>query len=81
MTLPQLVAALDAQRRAVFDYLDTLSENDLTRMARIPLFKAFMGTDEVPLPAFVGAIFEFHINDHASQLAKIRDAVGLPAAK
>jgi hypothetical protein len=81
MTLPQFVAALQAQHRASFDYLNTLSEADLTRMARIPLFKAFHGTEEVSLPVFVGAIFEFHVNDHASQLAKIRDAVGLPAAK
>jgi DinB family protein len=81
MTLDQLVAALDAQRRAVFAYLDTLSEADLERKARIPLFKAFMGSDEVPIRAFVGALFEFHINDHAGQLAKIRDAVGLPAAR
>jgi hypothetical protein len=81
MTLPQFVAALDAQRRGSFDYLRSLSEADLTHMARIPLFKTFHGTEEVPLPVFVGAIFEFHINDHAGQLAKIRDAVGLPAAK
>jgi hypothetical protein len=80
MTLEQLVAALDAQRRAVFAYLRTLSEADLGRKARIPLFKTFMGTEEVPLPMFVGAVFEYHVNDHAGQLAKIRDAVGLPAA-
>jgi hypothetical protein len=80
MTLEQLVTALDAQRRAVFAYLGTLSEADLGRKARIPLFKTFMGTDEVPLPMFVGAVFEYHVNDHAGQLAKIRDAVGLPAA-
>jgi DinB superfamily len=80
MTLDQLVTALDAQRRAVFAYLGTLSEADLGRKARIPLFKTFMGTDEVPLPMFVGAVFEYHVNDHAGQLAKIRDAVGLPAA-
>jgi hypothetical protein len=79
MTLPQLVAALDAQRRAVLGYLETLTEADLTRKARIPLFKAFMGTDEITLPVFVGALFEYHWNDHAAQLAKIRDAVGLPA--
>jgi hypothetical protein len=28
----------------------------------------------------VGALFEYQINDHAQQLAKIRDAVGLPKA-
>jgi hypothetical protein len=37
-----------------------------------------MGTDEITLSVFVGALFEYHWNDHASQLAKIRDAVGLP---
>jgi hypothetical protein len=80
MTLPQFVAALDAQRRDVLGYLDTLTEKDLTRKARIPLFKTFMGTDEIPLPVFIGAIFEYHWNDHAGQLAKIRQAIGLPAA-
>ena len=79
MTLEQLVQALDAQRRAVLTYLESLTEADLTRKARIPLFKTFMGTEEIPLPVFVGAMFEYHWNDHASQLAKIRDAVGLPA--
>ena len=79
MTLEQLVAALDEQRRAVFAYLRSLSEADLTRKARIPLFKTFMGTDEITLPVFAGALYEYHWNDHAAQLAKIRDAVGLPA--
>ena len=70
MTLEQLVQALDAQRRAVLTYLESLTEADLTRKARIPLFKTFMGTEEIPLPAFVGALFEYHWNDHASQFAK-----------
>jgi hypothetical protein len=79
MTLAQFVAALDAQRSGVLAYLDTLTESDLLRKARIPLFKTFMGTDEIPLPVFVGAMFEYHWNDHASQLAKIRQAIGLSA--
>jgi hypothetical protein len=80
MTFEQFVEALDAQRRSVFAYLHSLSEADLARKARIPLFKTFMGTDEITIPVFVGAMFEYHINDHAAQLAKIRDAVGLPPA-
>ncbi len=80
MTLKQLVDALDAQRREVIAYLEGLSDADLGRKARIPLFKSFMGTDEIPLPMFVGAMFEYHMNDHAGQIAKIRKAVGLPAA-
>ena len=79
MTLAQLVAALDTQRREVFAYLNGLSESDLGRKARIPLFKSFMGTDEIPMPMFVGALYDHHLNDHAGQLAKIRKAVGLPA--
>lgn len=81
MTLEQFIAALDAQRRGVLAYLDALGEADLARKARIPLFKAFRGTEEVSLPTFVEALFEYHVNDHAGQLAKIRDAVGLPAAR
>ena len=79
LTLAAMVSALEAKRREAFDYLRTLSDADLGRKARIPLFKSFMGTDEIPLPMFVGAIFDHHLNDHAGQLAKIRKAVGLPA--
>jgi hypothetical protein len=79
MGVAELTAALDAQRREVFGYLEGLSDADLARKARIPLFKQFMGTDEIPIPMFVGAMFDFHWNDHASQLAKIRKAAGLSA--
>lgn len=82
MTLRQLLDALDAQRRAVYGYLEGLPEADLERRkARIPLFKQFMGTDEISLAVFVGAMLDFHWNDHAGQLAKIRKAVGLADAK
>ncbi len=82
MSLKQLVDALDEQRRRVFGYLDTLSDADLeSRKARIPLFKQFMGTDEIPLARYVGAMYDYHWNDHAGQLAKIRKAAGLPEAK
>jgi hypothetical protein len=80
MTLADFVAALEAQRREVFDYLEGQSEADLHRKARIPLFKQFMGTDEITIPVYVGAMFAFHWSDHAGQIAKIRKAVGLPAA-
>lgn len=80
-TLADFVKGLDAQRRAVGDYLDGLSDADMERKARIPLFKAFMGTDEVTVAVYVGALFGYHWNDHAGQLAKIRKAVGLPEAK
>ena len=81
MTLKQFADALDTQRRDVTNYLDGLGEADLRRKARIPLFKEIMGVEEVDIPTFVGALFEYHWNDHASQLAKIRKAVGLPDAK
>ncbi len=82
MTLRQFTEVLEAQRRSVFAHLERLPEGDLERRkARIPLFKQFMGTDEVPIAAYVGALFEHHWNDHAGQLAKIRNAAGLPEAK
>jgi hypothetical protein len=81
MSLRQLIDALDAQRKGVFGYLDGLPEADLAeRKLRIPLFKEFMETDEISLAMFTGAMYDFHWNDHAGQLAKIRKAVGLPAA-
>ena len=81
MTLAELAAAIDAQRREVFGYLETLGEVDLGRKARIPLFAPILGTDEVPLPVFIGALFDRHWAGHAEQLAKIRRAAGLPEAK
>jgi hypothetical protein len=56
-------------------YLDGLSEAELSRKSRIPIFKEIMGTDEVDIPTFVGALFEYHWNDHAGQLAKARKPV------
>ena len=81
MTLAQLREALETQRRGILSYLDSLENADLGRKAKIPLFKQFMGTDEIPIPMFVGAMFDFHWNDHAGQLGKIRQAVGLPEAR
>ena len=80
MTLVQLAEGLDGQRRAVLAYIDGLDERDFDRKARIPLFKQFMGTDEVTIPMYLGAMFDYHWNDHAGQIAKIRHAVGLAGA-
>ncbi len=80
MTLAQLRAGLEAQRRDIFGYLESLGEPDLGRKAKIPLFKQFMGTDEIALPVYVGAMFDYHWNDHAGQIAKIRKANGMPDA-
>ena len=80
MTKAQLLDALEAQRRDIFDYLQSLGDAELGRKAKIPFFKQFMGTDEIALPVFVGAMFDFHWTDHAGQIAKIRKANGLPAA-
>jgi len=80
MTLAQLREALETQRRGILSYLDSLENEDLGRKAKIPLFKQFMGTDEIALPVYVGAMFDYHWNDHAGQIAKIRKANGLPDA-
>jgi hypothetical protein len=77
MTVADFMAALEEQYRSVFAYVETLPERDLGRKARIPIFKTFMGTDEITIPVYLGAMFDYHWNDHAGQLAKIRKAVGL----
>jgi len=79
-SLKQLLDSLDALRKAIWGYLEGLSDADLKRKARIPLFKELMGSEEVPIPVYVGALFDYHWNDHAGQLAKIRKAAGLPDA-
>jgi hypothetical protein len=80
MTLAQLREALETQRRGILTYLDSLGSADLGRKAKIPLFKQFMGTDEIALPVYVGAMFDYHWNDHVGQIAKIRKANGMPDA-
>jgi len=45
------------------------------------LLNVGLGTDEVPLPVFVGAMFDRHWAGHTEQLAKIRRAAGLPEAQ
>jgi hypothetical protein len=78
MSLRQFTDALDAQRRGAYRYLETVPEADLgQRKIRIPLFKQFMGTDEISLAMFMGAMYDYHWHDHAGQLAKIRKAAGL----
>jgi hypothetical protein len=42
---------------------------------------AHLGTDEITLPIFIGAMFGRHWSGHAGQLASIRRAAGLPEAK
>jgi hypothetical protein len=82
MTLREFVETLEAQRRAVYGYLDTVPEADLqTRKVRIPPFKSFLGTEEVSLATFVGVMFDGHWKAHAEQLGKIRTAAGLPEAR
>ena len=78
MTLAELREALEAQRRDIFGYLESLDDASLGRKAKIPLFKQFMGTDEIALPVYVGAMYDYHLNDHAGQIAKIRKANGMP---
>jgi hypothetical protein len=80
MAVTDFMSALHEQYRSVFAYVESLPEADLARKARIPVFKTFMGTDEITIPVYLGAMFDYHWNDHAGQLAKIRKAVGLPAA-
>ena len=81
MTLPQFRDALDTQRRRVLGYIDGLEEREFDQSkARIPLFKQFMGTDEITLDMYFGAMFDYHWNDHAGQIEKIRQAVGIGAA-
>jgi hypothetical protein len=76
-TLAEFRDELDAQRLRVLTYLDGVAERELERKARIPLFKQFMGTDEIAMSKYIGALFDYHWHDHAGQLAKIRQTVGL----
>src|SRR5215510_7619058 len=49
LTLAQLREALDTQRRRVLAFVGGLEDPAFERKARIPLFKQFMGTDEITI--------------------------------
>ena len=44
-------------------------------------FKTALEQQRTNVAAYVGALFDYHWNDHAGQLAKIRKAAGLSEAK
>jgi hypothetical protein len=82
MTLAQFKSALEKQRQSVLTYVASIPDAELQgRKARIPLFKQIMQQEEIPITVYVGALFDYHWNDHAGQIAKIRKAAGLPEAK
>ena len=81
MSLRQFLDALDGQRKSVFGYLDSLSEADLQRKSRIPLFKQIMGTDESPSPCSWERSSTTTGTTMPGELAKIRKAAGLAEAK
>jgi hypothetical protein len=82
MTVTQFKAALEQQQTSVLAYVESVPDGELQgRKARIPLFKQIMQKEEIPIAVYVGALFDYHWNDHAGQLAKIRKAAGLPEAK
>jgi hypothetical protein len=43
-------ASANLAKQLDFGYLETLGDPDLARKATIPLFKEFMGTEEIALP-------------------------------
>jgi hypothetical protein len=82
MPLAQFKSALEKQRDSVLTYVASISDAELqNRKARIPLFKEIMQQEEIPVAVYVGALFDYHWNDQAGQLGKIRKAAGLPEAK
>src|SRR5262249_8352597 len=73
LTLFQFRDALDAQRRRVLEDIDGLEEPAFERRkAGIPLFKHFMGTDEITIDMYLGAMFDYPWNEPAGQPAQRR---------
>ena len=63
--------------------IDRLVQIDLASLVQLPgvCQEPRDDTDEIPIPMFVGAMFDYHWNDHAGHIAKIRKSAGLPEAK
>ena len=75
-SIDELLSDFAAEFARVADFVRPLSDDQLSRKARIPMLKESPLGEYPTLGQWVGAIAEFHVDFHLEQLGKIRNEVG-----
>jgi hypothetical protein len=75
-SLDELLSDFEAEFARVASFVRPLSDEQLSRKARIPMLKESPLGEYPTLGQWVGALAEFHVGVHLEQLGKIRSEVG-----
>jgi hypothetical protein len=81
MAFKELLGAFNSEYNKIADLLETLSEEQLGRKARVPLFKDFPVGEYPSLAMFAQVLGDYHLSEHIHHLREILTALGvaLPA--
>ncbi len=75
MSLTEMRGAVSSRYRELAEFVGGLTDADLARKARVPLFKETPIGEYATMAQFVGAL-NFHLTDHISQISNAREQVG-----
>ncbi|MBI5015316.1 MAG: DinB family protein [Deltaproteobacteria bacterium] len=75
-SINELLSDFEAEFARVASFVRPLSDDQLSRKARIPMLKDSPLGEYPTLGQWVGALAEFHVGFHVEQLGKIRSEVG-----
>ncbi|MCH7523055.1 MAG: DinB family protein [Chloroflexi bacterium] len=75
MSLAEMRGAVSSRYRELAEFLGGLTEADLARKARVPLFKETPIGEYATMAQFAGAL-NFHLTDHINQISNARQQVG-----
>ncbi len=75
MSLAEMRGAVSSRYRKLAEFLGGLTDADLARKARVPLFKETPIGEYATMGQFVGAL-NFHLAEHISQISNARQQVG-----
>lgn len=78
MTFAELLSLLNDQYGSMADMVAGLSDENLARKVRVPLFKDIPLGEYLPLAAFISAITQYHMNEHINHLKEILQLLGVP---
>jgi hypothetical protein len=80
MTFFELLSQLNGEYGQMAEMVAGLSAEQLARQGHIPLFKEMPMGEYPTLAMFVGALAEFHMDDHINHMKEILQLLGVVAA-
>ena len=80
MTFAELLSQLNGEYGSIAELVTGLSDEQLARKAHIPLFKESPLGEYPTLGVFVGALAEYHMDEHINHMKEILAALGAASA-